>query len=317
MDNKMNNFINNSIDNSQIENNSIDNSQIENNLTDNTNDNNKRKNISELTYKSNKRCKVNINIDIQIHFNIDIKIVIKLQSFFRKKLSYFKYIKLFDIFSQTIKNKEFSNDSTLIGTSFQNIKKKYRYILNDNNTYYFFDIRELYNNLKINKKNPYTNNIINIRYQNQIDRICNKLIQSGNKLNLKNPIPKESKNTVLITEFLTKLHKNDVYTTIDQLNKLQDIDLFTIISKLILHFNCSETINTIYNNFLLSDINILLYFIKTVNNIFNLNPDKNDIIAIKIADLINLLSSEIEYEESFDIIYYVNNFRYIEDNSSE
>lgn len=235
--------------------------------------------------------------------SIEISDIIKVQTFMRRKLSYNRFVNIWDKNNQITDNKKFSNETTLIGTTLPNIKKKYRYVLCENNTNYFFDIRELYNHLKTNTKNPYTNNIIKIRYQKQINRICTKLVQAGNKLNYSNPIPKESVNSVLITEFINKLHKHDGYTTFDQLYKLEDVDLFVILSKLVVHFNSSYTLDIMYA-YLKYHSSILLYFIKIVNEMFQLNPNKNDIISIQVCDLINLLTSENEYEADYDTVYY-------------
>lgn len=222
--------------------------------------------------------------------------IILIQSFFRKKLAYNKYIKLFDKYSCNINNKEFSNITTLIGKKLKNIKQRYRYTLLEQKSWYFFDLRELYKSLQNNNKNPYTNNIIQSRYIVQINRLCNKLLSKNYSLIIKNPIPEESTKTIQIAAFINKLHSYNLYTTIDQLNDLTNSEMFYIITQLIYIYECEFKLNDIYKELNDENTDIVLYFINIINHFINHNNSNMESIYTFTATLIDNI-----YEYGYDL----------------
>jgi len=218
----------------------------------------------------------------------EISSVIIIQSFFRQKCIYFNYIEEWDIFTQLYEKKTFVNDSTFLGNKFNSIKKKYRYALLENSKWYAFDIRELYKYLQTDSKNPYTNQIIPYYKLKQIFRICRNLIQNGSSLIIKNPIPKASKDTVWFSKFIDKLNTYETYISLTQLKKLHSSQMFIILSRLLIQYNCIYAIKELYDFFQDNSTNAgLKYMINVIYDIYECNPEFEETISYTISDMIN------------------------------
>ena len=213
--------------------------------------------------------------------------IILIQSIYRKRLAYNKYIKLFDIYSCNVDNKNFSNNTTLIGTKLKNIKQIYIYTLLEKNSWYFFDLRELYKSLENNRKNPYTNNIIRSRYVIQIYRLCNKLLSHNQSLIINNPIPEESYKTIQMTIFINKFHSYHLYTTIEQLIYLTKLEMYYIITRLLYIYEYTFNIRDVIRELNDESTDIVLYFISVINNFIEHNPQNMNSIYTFIASLMD------------------------------
>ena len=252
---------------------------------------NKRKRTIDNDYDTEHAKKIKCN-----YSNEQLKSIQIIQSFFRMIIYYKRFIILQDNYSQCINNKKVENDTTFIGNDVSQIKRRYRYILKDNNHWYFFDIRELIKHLRNSNTNPYTNNIISGAKLKQISRICRSLRHNGYRLTIKNPLPPISQNTVKITNFFQKLQRYEIYTNIEQYINLHPSDLFILISKILVNYKSDYRIVEIYNYLKNNPVEFgRLYTIDVINNIFHRNRRLSEHISILTSDTIDQLSSYSEY----------------------
>ena len=252
---------------------------------------NKRKRTIDDDYDTEHTKKIKCN-----YSNKQLKSIQIIQSFFRMIIYYKRFIILQDKYSQCINNKKVENDTTFIGNNISQIKPRYRYILKDNNHWYFFDIRELIKHLRNSNTNPYTNNIISCAKLKQISRICRSLRHNGYRLTIKNPLPPISQNTVKITNFFQKLQRYEIYTNIEQYINLHPSDLFILISKILVNYKSDYRIIEIYNYLKNNPVEFgRLYTIDVINNIMYKNRRLSEHISILISDTIDRISSYSEY----------------------
>lgn len=244
---------------------------------------NKRKNLfSENIYKKKIKYVKNYNY------------IILIQSYFRKIISINKYNNIFDKQSQLFeKNIIYNNNNTLLGDDIDKINLIYFYKYKENNKYYFFDIRELYQHIKIKSTNPYTNKIFANKYIKQIIRIYMKLKNNGEKIKISNKIPLISRSNIYITNFIQKLNNYNIYTTIEQFNNLDLIDYLYIISTLIIYYKSDYVSSEIYNYFYnTTHLNCKLYTIDVIENIIYNNNNNTETIYMYIGNLIDSLTEE-------------------------
>ena len=129
----------------------------------------KNKNLEEKKKNKNlEEKKKNKNLEEIIFFDSAIKIQTTYKNYLNKNI-------IIDFHRRSLEMDEtFNNDSTLLGKKIDEFDKMYFYKLGK----YFFDIRELYQNLIYSKKNPYTNEKLNQYKLNQIYRIYHNLIKN-------------------------------------------------------------------------------------------------------------------------------------------
>ena len=199
---------------------------------------------------------------------------IKIQTFFR---SYLKKIVLLDKINTTQKsNEEFLNDTTFIGKSLDNLDKLYFY----KHSKYFFDIRELYEHLRISDKHPYTNIKFSKFILRQINRIYCKIIKNPNYIDIEN-----EDTTILSNKNLISGLKTDIFLKIDESIGTSNLNSF--------------------NNY---DEYDLLYYIENIMNYSLINQLFNsEILLNRIYHLYDKFKSEMRYYRTRNNSYY-NNF---------
>ena len=214
----------------------------------------KNKNLEEKKKNKNlEEKKKNKNLEEIIFFDSAIKIQTTYKNYLNKNI-------IIDFHRRSLELEEtFNNDSTLLGKKIDEFGKMYFYKLGK----YFFDIRELYQNLIYSKKNPYTNEKLNQYKLNQIYRIYHNLIKNYDNFKYL----EEDNNEVLsnqnkLSKYLTDISikfeniingvsniillKN--YSEYDLFNFVNDIFSEVIFNNISIFDQCNIRFNTSYMN---------------------------------------------------------------------
>lgn len=196
---------------------------------------------------------------------------IKIQRFFK---SYLKKIVLLDKINTTQKfNEEFLNDTTFIGKPLDKLDKLYFY----KHSNHFFDIRELYEHLRLSDKHPYTNIKFSKFVLRQINRIYYKIIKNPNYIDIGN-----EDTTILSNKNLISGLKTDIFLKIDESIGASNLNSF--------------------NNY---DEYDLLYYIENIMNYSLINQLFNsEILLHRIYYLYDKFKSEMRYYRIRDNSYF-------------
>ena len=184
--------------------------------------------------KNNKK-----NLEEIINFDSALKIQRAYKNYLKKNI-------IIDFHRRSLEVDEtFSNDCTLLGKEIDEFDKMYFYKLGR----YFFDIRELYENLVHSTKHPYTNKELNQYQLNQIYRIYHNLIKHYNNFKYL----EEDNNEVLsnqnkLSKFLTDISfkfENIIngVSNIILLNNYKEYDLFNFMNDIFYYDLIKNTYN--------------------------------------------------------------------------
>ena len=148
---------------------------------------------------------------------------IKIQRFFKK---YLERIKLSDELV-TKKEGNFINNSTFIGTDFNNLDEIYFFTHNK----FFFDIRELRKHIINSNKNPYDNKTFTNFTIRQIKRVYNKVILNVNYQSLEEDYNDDLSYDNILTSMkasiFSKIDENIGTSHFQQFNNFSNLDLIS------------------------------------------------------------------------------------------
>lgn len=223
---------------------------------------------------------------------------IKIQRFFKK---YLERIKLNDELVQ-IKEGNFINDSTFIGTDLNSLKSLYFYKHNN----FFFDIRELRKHIVNSDKNPYNNTLFSKFTLRQIKRIYNKVINNINYQTLQDEYRDELSHENIITSM-----KANIFSIIDDnigtsnfqiFNDFTNIDLLRFIETIFNYDSISsnfyvereiDTLDELYHYYILEKRRNRQFNYNDFNHNFNFNHKVltllNEILNISNSDNIETI----------------------------
>ena len=231
------------------------------------------------------------------------------------KLIYKKYNKsALKIQNFIKKNKIYNNDYTLLGDKIKDIDNNLLYIINN----YAFDIKEIYENLKFTKENPYTKEIISEYHIQKINKKINKLEKSNVNIKIESEIPKQSLVTSKTANLFSKLSFLHAYPNVTIFIKYTNEEYLLYFKQIIKYKLISDNLNEkriqklekLYNSCKNNkdiEIKFRCIGINILENLININDNHNYTRGLIITE--NIVSN-IKYKYELPL---TNNYSYYND----
>ncbi len=224
----------------------------------------------------------------------------------KKWREYYVYTIFIDNLFRKKKNVNYYNKTNFLGIPIEQINPKYFFSYYDNKHYYAFDIRELYEIIKYNKKNPYTTKPFSKYIIKKINRIVKRYKLDSIYDLLEDDIPICSLDSAKIASIFNHLSHIGVYADMNKFLSFTSLQYVYFIQDLVSNKIIEKSINKTHYNQV-----IKIYKNTYYSNKSKLKKIRNFILEI-ISDLTNtrddllytralLIAEQINYDYNQEI----------------